>query len=194
MTEMKRILVGSDFHFPRHSPEAVEAFLPREPVDFIVLNGDVFQDASADALMDFVVLINKCRRHCTSIFVVVGNHDKEMIETQDFKDFAARGEFILCPDGITIGPYRFIHGEHHEGWYTEKYLAEAEKANGVVVVGHAHRYQGLTSSRGGVFGLPCLSKNGVPDARLGFGIFEFDPDTLNRMMSFVDLWGVGMEG
>lgn len=187
---MTRILVGSDFHFPRHSPEAVDAFLPRERVDHIVLNGDVFQDASHGALLHFVDLIRHCRKHCSSIFMVAGNHDKEMIESEEFKAFAARGEFILCPE-VTIGPFRFVHGEHHEGWYTEKYLASAEGSNGVVVVGHAHRFQGLTSSRGGVFGLPCLSKNGVPDARLGYGHFEFDPDLEIRLTTFVDLWGIG---
>jgi len=176
---MSFILVGSDFHFPKHSSKVLEAFVRNAAgMDYVVLNGDVFEDASHGGLLHFVDLIRALREPASAfngpIFFVVGNHDHEMLRSEAFKEVRRRGEFFVVPQ-IQIGPFRFEHGDHHEGFYTSDYLPHVEPKT-TLVVGHAHRPQLCSAGNRQVLGLPCLARNGVPDAELGFAVCSYRED------------------
>lgn len=73
-----RILHASDLHFGRHSVaaqvEALEAFIAREPLDAIVISGDLSQRTRRREFELAGAFVRRCEHRAPTV-VVPGNHD-----------------------------------------------------------------------------------------------------------------------
>ena len=73
-----RILHASDLHFGRHSVtaqvEALEAFIAREPLDAIVISGDLSQRTRRHEFERASAFVRRCEERAPTV-VVPGNHD-----------------------------------------------------------------------------------------------------------------------
>lgn len=169
---MKTFLAASDFHFPHADRRAVAAFVKdveEQQPSFVVLNGDLLDGADlAREYIKYRAFLAEIRRvYRGEVLAVVGNHD-EAHGLRVAKNALQTG--VAARVSFRRGPFTFVHGSFHSELYAEETHREwfLRSHRGVYVVGHSHRPQYYQSGGAAVLGLPCMAKQGVPGAALGW--------------------------
>jgi 3',5'-cyclic AMP phosphodiesterase CpdA len=122
---MTRILHASDLHFGRHSVPAqvaaLEEFIGREPLDAIIISGDLSQRTRKKEFERASAFVRRCEQRAPTV-VVPGNHDcawwSALLGTGDSYDMFTRYREYIRSDleprvnipGVTIIGINTAHG------------------------------------------------------------------------------------